>query len=34
VLTGVPLAAVLPERAGDLPREQFLELAPTWFTHR
>jgi dethiobiotin synthetase len=34
LLTGVPLAAVLPERAGDLPRERFLELAPTWFTDR
>jgi dethiobiotin synthetase len=34
VLTGVPLAAVLPEGAGSLSREQFLELAPTWFTER
>ena len=34
LLTGVPLVAVLPEGAGNLSREKFLELAPTWFTQR
>jgi dethiobiotin synthetase len=30
-VTGVPVAAVLPERAGTLRREDFLAAAPTWF---
>ncbi|MGD9960864.1 dethiobiotin synthase [Nocardioides sp.] len=29
--TGVPLVGVLPEGAGALSREEFLEQAPTWF---
>jgi dethiobiotin synthetase len=32
-LTGVPIVAVLPEGAGELTREEFTRLAPTWFTN-
>lgn len=30
-VTGVPVVAVLPQGAGNLDRDRFLELAPTWF---
>ena len=33
-VTGVPVAAVLPDRAGALRREEFLAAAPAWFSRK